>query len=119
MMVATTFSVKEVIMNRKLTILAIMVLTMLIGLPVDGFGAARTAKDTAVTPGSGPQISVSIGQPRRRRMRRGSYRRNGTIYRNYGQYRRSVVGNRRYRVVPRYYWDDGIRRVRYTRVYYY
>ena len=104
-------------MNKKLTILAIMVLTMLIGLPVDGFGASNTARDASITAGSGPQISVSIGQPRRRRMRRGGYWRNGTFYRNYGQYRRTQVGNRRYRLVPRYYWDDGIRRVRYVRVY--
>ncbi len=115
--VAATLSVKEVFMDKKLTILAILVLTVLMGLPVNGFGAAYTAKSNEVVPGSGPQIRVTIGQPRRRRMRRGSYRRNGVSYRNYGQYRRSVVGNRRYRVVPRYYWDDGIRRVRYVRVY--
>ena len=111
------FIVKEEIMNKKLTILTIMVMTMLIGLPVDGFGASRTAKDSAFSAGSGPQISVSIGQPRRRRMRRGGYWRNGVFYRNYGQYRRSVVGNRRFRTVPRYYWSDGVRRVRYVRVY--
>ena len=117
MEVALIQSVKEVIMNKKVTILAIMVLTVLIGLPVHGFGAVTTSKATELAPGSGPQISVSIGQPRRRRMRRGGYWRNGVFYRNYGQYRRSVVGNRRYRMVPRYYWDDGIRRVRYVRVY--
>ena len=104
-------------MNKKVTILAIMVLTVLIGLPVNGFGGVRGVSSNELTPGSVPQISVSIGQPRRRRMRRGGYWRNGVFYRNYGQYRRTVVGNRRYRVVPRYYWDDGIRRVRYVRVY--
>jgi hypothetical protein len=39
-------------------------------------------------------------------------------YKNYGQYRRTQVGNRRYRVVKRYYWNDGIRLSRFVRVYY-
>ena len=105
-------------MNRKFTILAVMLMTTLLGLPLDGFGYSKTNTDRTVTAGSGPQISLRIGQPRRRRSRRGGYWRNGTYYRNYGQYRRTRVGNRRYRVVPRYYWDDGRRRTRYVRVYY-
>lgn len=39
-------------------------------------------------------------------------------YRNYGQYRRTQVGNRRYRMVKRSYWRDGIRLSRLVRVYY-
>lgn len=39
-------------------------------------------------------------------------------YKNYGQYRRTQVGNRRYRMVRRSYWRDGIRLFRWTRVYY-
>jgi len=45
-------------------------------------------------------------------------------YRNYGQYRRTQVGNRRtvgtrrYRMVNRSFWEDGIRRSRLVRVYY-
>jgi hypothetical protein len=39
-------------------------------------------------------------------------------YRNYGQYRRTQVGNRRFRTVKRYYWQDGIRLSRLVRVYY-
>lgn len=39
-------------------------------------------------------------------------------YRNYGQYRRTQVGNRRYRMARRYYWRDGIRLSRLVRVYY-
>lgn len=39
-------------------------------------------------------------------------------YRNYGQYRRTQVGNRRYRTVRRYYWNDGVRLSRLVRLYY-
>ena len=39
-------------------------------------------------------------------------------YRNYGQYRRTQVGNRRFRTVRRYSWIDGVRRARMVRVYY-
>lgn len=112
-------------MYRKLTILTIMGLTMMIGLPLDAFGAAP-ARETSMNSGSGTQIYYTYSQPRRRRWRRNrSYWRNRdqwrnrAYYRNYGQYRRSMVGNRRYRMVPRYYWDDGVRRRRYVRVYYY
>lgn len=38
-------------------------------------------------------------------------------YKNYGQYRRTQVGNRRYRLVRRYYWDDGRRFTRWVRIY--
>jgi hypothetical protein len=39
-------------------------------------------------------------------------------YRNYGQYRRTQVGNRRYRMVRRYNVIDGVRRLRLVRMYY-
>ncbi|HEX6125765.1 MAG TPA: hypothetical protein VFZ23_10385 [Pyrinomonadaceae bacterium] len=105
-------------MNKKLTILTILITSVFIGVPVDGFAAANTAKETTVTSGSAPQIRVLVGQPRRRRARRGGYWRNGVWYRNYGQYRRSMVGNRRFRTVPRYYWRNGRRVIRYQRIYY-
>lgn len=104
-------------MNKKLTIVGVMILTVFLGLPVAGATSA-TVTETSLTTGSGPQISLRIGQPRRRRSRRGVYWRDGRQYRNYGQFRRTQVGNRRYRLVRRYYWDDGIRRVRYVRYYY-
>lgn len=105
-------------MKKRLTIFAIMVASMFIGLPVDGFGSTHTAKNTTISGGSSPQVRLMIGQPRRRRMRRGVYWRNGVQYRNYGQFRRTQVGNRRFRVVPRYYRMDGRRYIRYQRIYY-
>jgi hypothetical protein len=103
----------EVIMKKKITIFAILIASIFIGVPADGFGST-TAKTNSVMSGDpSPQISVRIGQPRRRR---GGYYRDRRW--NHGRYRRSMVGYRRYRMVPRYYWDDGRRHVRYVRVYY-
>lgn len=47
-------------------------------------------------------------------------RRNGSWYgyRNYGQYRRTQVGNRRYRTVRRTYWRDGRRVSILRRIFY-
>jgi len=39
-------------------------------------------------------------------------------YKNYGQYRRTQVGNRRYRMERRYYYRDGNRLSRLIRVLY-
>ena len=39
-------------------------------------------------------------------------------YRNYGQFRRTQVGNRRYRLAKRYRFIDGVRTLRWIRVYY-
>lgn len=39
-------------------------------------------------------------------------------YKNYGQYRRTQVGNRRFRLVRRPYWRRGVRVTRWVRVYY-
>jgi hypothetical protein len=51
---------------------------------------------------------------------RTSKRRNGPYYgyRNYGQYRRTQVGNRRYRMVRRSSWLNGDRVTRWVRMYY-
>jgi len=47
-------------------------------------------------------------------------RRNGSWkgYRNYGQYRRTQVGNRRYRTVRRTYWRNGRRTTILRRIFY-
>ena len=48
-----------------------------------------------------------------------SRKKNANGYRNYGQYRRTQVGNRRYRMVRRYYnTNDGTRLSRLVRVFY-
>jgi len=101
------------IMKKKIIIFGLMIASTVLILPLDGFAGAAN-KPASVGAGTDTQISVSIGQPRRRRRvwRNGRWVWIG--YRNYGQYRR----NRRYRIVRRTYWDDGYRRTRLVRVYY-
>jgi len=61
-------------------------------------------------------VRINDGQPGRRN---GVFhKKNAYGYKNYGQYRRTQVGNRRYRLVKRSFWNDGIRRTRLVRVYY-
>jgi hypothetical protein len=52
------------------------------------------------------------------RMRNRSRNRIYYGYRNYGQYRRTQVGNRRFRWVRRPYWRNGVRVYRTMRIYY-
>ena len=68
-------------MGKKITILAILIASLFIGLaPV---GSAMTKADASVTSGApSTQISVRI-DPQRRRYRRAGYWRNGRWYRNY------------------------------------
>ncbi|MBK7393694.1 MAG: hypothetical protein IPI64_10410 [Chloracidobacterium sp.] len=71
-------------------------------------------------PASGDQVSAQNGQ------KHGYYKqdkrqkhKNAHGYRNYGQYRRTQVGHRRYRVLRRYYTNDrGVRLFRYIRIYF-
>jgi hypothetical protein len=52
------------------------------------------------------------------RRRRNRFYRNTYGYRNYGQYRRTQVGNRRFRWSRRYYYRNGRRLTRLVRIYY-
>ena len=100
-------------MKKKLMILAFMIVSAVLTLPFEGFAKNSEGPTSLTSTTKHAQISVTIGQPRRRRVwRNGRWIWVG--YRNYGQYRR----NRRYRLVRRYYWDDGYRRTRLVRVYY-
>ena len=86
-------------------------------------------------PAAGDQVSAQNGQNNGRQKQErnngngrndadhASYKRQGPKnahgYRNYGQYRRTQVGNRRYRMVKRYYTNDrGVRLFRYIRMYF-
>jgi hypothetical protein len=105
-------------MTRKLLMLTLLLATALVAMPADSYGGSRerTIENTYAEPGS-PQKRGwdNKGRKRRRnRTRRHSYYR----YKNYGQYRRTQVGNRRYRLVRRSYWRDGVRRIRLVRIYY-
>ncbi len=102
-------------MKRRLLIFTILFATTFLALPYESFGAAdRSRGSNAVTEYSGQ----SWRWQRRRGRGRNRGWKNTFGYRNYGQYRRTQVGNRRYRLVRRSFWDDGFRRYRWVRVYY-
>jgi len=94
--------------------LILLVLAIVSELPI--VGHASTNSINSMVAGNKPQIRITFGQPRRRRWRQNGRWYNG--YRNYGQYRRTQVGRNRFRTFPEYYWDNGVRRVRYVRYYY-
>ena len=116
-------------MTRKILLLSTLFVTAFFALPSESFGSSPSTSVTTTTQ------DWRYRQERRRYSRRyrdvygnrtwgrtygrtyGRYR-NTYGYRNYGQYRRTQVGNRRYRTVTRYYWDDGRRRTRLVRLYY-
>lgn len=103
-------------MKRKVMIFAMLLSAAFVALPVESFGSAdRSSGRTAVYEYAGQDWRWQ-----RSRRGRGKHKgwKNTYGYRNYGQYRRTRVGNRRYRLVQRSYWDDGVRRVRRVRMYY-
>ena len=93
-------------MTKKLIIFAVMFLTLFFWLPSADSGSASAQN-------KGRHSGNYYGGRRHRGHRKYTYG-----YKNYGQYRRTQVGNRRFRTVRRYYWRDGIRLSRYIRVYY-
>ena len=120
-------------MTNKLLIGGLMMVVMLLELQLAA-SASTASKNAALNAGrSKPQISIQLGNGRRRYRRYrtyngyrnyGQYRRTqvGTYrtyngYRNYGQYRRYTHMNRTYALVPQYYWMNGRRYVRYVRTY--
>jgi hypothetical protein len=110
-------------MLKKLTILFLMGATFVIYLPTSTAAASPGDRPNSI---AGLSTENTILAQRRGRGRGGSWdnnrgrRRNGSYYgyRNYGQYRRTQVGNRRYRTVRRYYWRDGRRVSILRRIFY-
>src|SRR5215203_2537911 len=103
-------------MTRKIFLLAILSITTLLILPADSFAQReRRSRDRSY---SGYVYSGDRWQDRSRGTRRWRNRNRHASYgyRNYGQYRRTQVGNRRFRTVRTYYWNGGRRISRYTRV---
>jgi len=101
-------------MKRKLLIIVMMAATTFFWLPTDSNSVSAQGKSRSYGQDRGSRSGNWRSDQRRGRRRSGTY--NG--YRNYGQYRRTQVGNRRYRMARRYYWNDGVRLSRYVRVYY-
>ena len=112
-------------MKKNFTVLVLMFASCLIFLPASGAAAAPGDGNLSI---AGLDSSALILQQRRGRGRgrddgywdRRNRRRSGRWYgyRNYGQYRRTQVGNRRYRTVRRSVWRDGRRVTIWRRIFY-
>ena len=104
-------------MRKKLSILLLMFATVVFWIPAEGSTpASQPGKNKSANRNDGERRpTLWQGQPRRRRVHPNK---NTHGYRNYGQYRRTQVGNRRYRLVRKPYWRDGSRLTRLVRVYY-
>jgi hypothetical protein len=98
-------------MKKKMIIFALIAATGCFWLPSAG---TQVLANTTASIGTAV-IGEGLSQPGKR----GKWRKkNAHGYRNYGQYRRTQVGHRRYRLVKRYYWNDGVRLSRRVRIYY-
>jgi hypothetical protein len=111
-------------MLKKFTALVLLAVSWVIFLPSSG-AASPSEKNNSIT-ASANENPVGPQRRGRGRGRNDGYwenrgrRRNGRWYgyKNYGQYRRTQVGNRRYRTVRRSYWRDGRLYTRLVRVFY-
>ena len=110
-------------MLKKLTILFLLATCSVIYLPTPTAAASPGERPNSVA--GLPTENTVLAQRGRGRGRgngnwRGGRRRNGSWYgyRNYGQYRRTQVGNRRYRTVRRSVWRDGRRVSVWQRIFY-
>ena len=101
-------------MKRKILLLIFIAGVVFVALP-DPTNAAHPAPRSIEAANGSLQKGWDKGHKKRRYKNRNRYHYG---YKNYGQYRRTQVGNRRYRVVRRYYWRDGIRLSRWVRLYY-
>jgi hypothetical protein len=98
------------IMKKKLSVIGILLATLLIEFPVEGFSRTVANRPLTIEAKEGPQLVVAVNQPRRRRRRR--------MWRNGRWVWVSYSPSRRYRMARRYYYLGGVRRTRLVRVYY-
>ncbi len=102
-------------MKRKLLILTMLLAMAFVVVPMDSsaFGSQPGKNKSYGRSGDWQKGGWNNKGRRGRGRKKSSYG-----YKNYGQYRRTQVGNRRYRLVRRYYWRDGSRLSRLVRVFY-
>ena len=89
-------------MKARVLSIALIAAFTLIALPADSFNVEAQRGRQYDRPGNGQ--GKKKWYPRR--------------YKNYGQYRRTQVGNRRYRWERRYYYRGGRRYSRMIRIYF-
>ena len=95
-------------MKKKLLIFGMLLATTFFWLPADNSVSAQEKGK-----GHSRGHHTTVWQPGKHKGWKDTHG-----YKNYGQYRRTQVGNRRFRMVKRYYTNDGIRLSRLVRVYY-
>lgn len=104
-------------MNRKLAVFAMLIATTFFWLPADSNPvSAQNRQNKSEKRNKGKD--GGLWQPDKHGKGWNNGRKDAHGYRNYGQYRRTKVGNRRFRLARRYYWQNGTRLSRLTRVYY-
>lgn len=108
--------VKGARMRRNLIIFTLLFATAFLILPLDSYGSTDRSNNGA-TVSQFDQNRLWQGRERRGHGKHKRWKKYHG-YRNYGQYRRTRVGNRRYRMVRRYYWNNGTRVPRLVRLYY-
>ena len=110
-------------MKKKLVILAMVLAAVFFWMPADNSVSAQNGNGRGRQNGEITKHPPVIWQPGKHddkwRKHEEKWRKKDSHgYRNYGQYRRTQVGNRRYRLVRRYYMNDGVRLSRLVRVLY-
>ncbi len=102
-------------MRKKIIIFTMLLATAFFWMPTENTVTAQNGQ------GKGQKSHGSVSNDRvwQPGKHQGNWRKKNTYgYKNYGQYRRTQVGNRRYRMVRRYYMNDGVRLSRLVRLYY-
>lgn len=106
-------------MKNRLVILSMLFAMTFFWLPSDNTVSAQDRQKGEPRNGNNGNRPSQPG--RQRQVWQGNDRRKGPKwnhgYKNYGQYRRTQVGNRRYRLMRRSYWQNGTRITRWIRVY--
>ncbi|MEO7659941.1 MAG: hypothetical protein ABIV48_10035 [Pyrinomonadaceae bacterium] len=103
-------------MIKKIFVVGMLLAMTFFWIPSDSSAVSAQERRTRVRQdrNTGRQMQ-SLHQTRR--LDRGR-KKNAHGYKNYGQYRRTQVGNRRFRVVRQPYYRNGVRLTRLVRVYY-
>ena len=105
-------------MKRKIVVFAMLIATTLFWIPADNTVSAQRGQNKSHKSDRGRNFPGLWDDRQRGKKWNQGRKKDAHGYRNYGQYRRTQVGNRRYRLVKRSYWNDGIRLSRLVRVYY-
>ena len=103
-------------MKNKLIIVSMLFAMTIFWLPASNVVSAQSRQSVERRNGRGVQPNRQGRVWQGNRKRKSPKWKHG--YKNYGQYRRTQVGNRRYRSVRRSYWTNGTRVYRWVRIYY-